>query len=190
MGDKILYNELSGEMINYLTILSGNDKKMNDLISKIYNYIEKNLKESYLIVYVTYSRIYFQITDLLLPKYVLLNNKEYSTNIYFSFEYEDVIQDNFKFMFDFILYELNEDNMNKLIILYKLKYIINQKIKNMYYSERNNDTYYIKTRSFGDIIYDFSIKTNGINDVYIKLNENEVKMNKLDDIIKIFNSYK
>ena len=60
----------------------------------------------------------------------------------------------------------------------------------MHYSEKHGDTYYIKTKSYGDTIHEFSIETPGINDVCIKLNGKEVTIDKIDDIVKTFNSYK
>ena len=187
MYDTKLKEPLSKELINILTILSGSVKSVNELIAEIYNCMEKKLSKSYLIVYVTCNSIYFKITDLLSPQCSLLSGEAYSTNIVFSFGYNKLNIDKSNFYFDSTLYKFNEDNLNKLIAVYNLKYDINQRIKNMHYSEKNSDMYYIKTKSFGDTIHEFSIETTGINDVYIKFNGKKVNIDKIDDIVKKFN---
>ena len=94
------------------------------------------------------------------------------------------------FDYNFKDYEFNDDNLSKIVKLYKDKYTINQKIQNMYYGSHDNGTYYVKSGSFGDPILEFEIKTNDLENVYIKFNNKMVNMDKLDWIIKSFNSYK
>ena len=79
--NKPLYDSL----INCLTIFSGHNTQINNLIEKVYNYINRFLPDTYLIVFVTYNQIYFQLIDKLFEKYVLLQNKAYTTNILFCF---------------------------------------------------------------------------------------------------------
>jgi C-terminal processing protease CtpA/Prc len=177
-------------MTNYLTIFSGNNITINNIIKKIYNYIKESLLDAYLIIFVTYHQIYFQIIDKLPEKYVLLQNKAYTTHILFRFQLDKLNNNKLIFEYNFIEYELNDDNLSKIVGLYKNKYIINQQIQNMYYSSQDNGTYYIKGRTFGEIILEFEIKTNGLEDVYINFNDRTVGIDKLDSIVKMFNKYR
>ncbi len=60
----------------------------------------------------------------------------------------------------------------------------------MYYRSHDNDTYYVKSGSFGEPILELKIKTNDLENIYIEFNNNIVNINKLDWIIQRFNSYK
>ena len=183
---KPLYDSL----INYLTIFSGHNINTNNLIEKIYNYINRILPDTYLIVFVTYNQIYFQLIDKLFEKYVLLQNKAYTTNILFCFHYNKLNNDKLMFDHNFKEYEFNDDNLSKIVKLYKDKYTINQQIQNMYYGSHDNGTYYVKSGSFGDPILELKIKTNDLDNVYIEFNNKIVNIDKLDWIIQTFNSYK
>lgn len=190
MAEKILNKLISDEMRNYLTIFSGHNINANNLIEKVYNYINKFLPDTYLIVIVTYNHIYFQLIDKLFEKYVLLQNKAYSTHVLFRFHYDKLNNNKLMFEYEFKEYEFNDDNLLKIIKLYKKKYIINQQIQNMYYTSHDNDSYYIKSCSFGDKIFELNIKTNDLENVCIEFNKKIVNKNKLDCIIQKFNSCK
>ena len=190
MAEKYLNKPLSDEMINYLTSFSGHNTHTNNLIEKVYNYIKKFLPDTYLIVFVTQYQIYFQLIDKLFEKYVLLQNKAYTTHILFRFHCDKLNNDKLMFDHNFKEYEFNDDNLSKIVKLYKNKYTINQQIQNMYYRSHDNGTYYVKSGSFGDPILKLEIKTNDLENVYIEFNNNIVNIDKLDWIIQRFNSYK
>ena len=184
--NKPLYDSL----LNCLTIFSGHNTQINNLIEKIYNYINRILPDAYLIVFVEHYQIYFQIIDKLFEKYVLLQNKAYTTHILFDFDYNKLNNDKLIFDYNFKEYELNDDNLSKIVKLYKDKYIINQQIQNMYYRSHDDGRYSIKSGSFGEPILELKIKTNDLENVYIEFNNKMVNIDKLDWIIKSFNSYK
>ena len=190
MAEKYLTKPLSDEMINYLTTFSGHNTLINNLIEKVYNYINRFLPDTYLIVFVTYNQIYFQLIDKLFEKYVLLQNKAYTTHILFSFHYSKLDNDKLMFNHNFKEYEFSDDNLSKIVKLYKDKYTINQQIQNMYYGSHDNGTYYVKSGSFGDTILEFEIKTNDLENVYIEFNDKTVNIDELDWIIQRFNSYR
>jgi len=190
MAEKYLNKPLSVEMINYLITFSGHNINTNNIIEKVYNYINIFLPDTYLIVFITYKQIYFQLIDKLFEKYVLLRNNPYTTHILFFFHYDKLNNNNLMFNHNFKEYEFNDDNLSKIIKLYKNKYIINQQIQNMYYTEHNNGIYSVKSGSFGDLISELKILTNDLENVYIKFNNNIVNIDNLDWIIQIFNSYK
>jgi len=190
MAEKILNKPLSDEMINYLTTFSGHNINTNNLIEKVYNYINKFLPDTYLIVIITYYQIYFQLIDKLFEKYVLLQNKAYTTSMLFCFHYDKLNNNKLMFEHESKEYEFNDDNLSKIIKLYKKKYTINQRIQNMYYTSFDNDSYYVKSGSFGDKIFELNIKTNDLENVYIEFNKKIVNINKLDWIIQRFNSCK
>ena len=141
-------------------------------------------------MFVTYNQIYFQLIDKLFEKYVLLQNKAYTTHILFSFHNNKLNNEKLMFNHNFKEYEFSDDNLSKIVKLYKDKYTINQQIQNMYYGSHDNGTYYVKSGSFGDPILEFEIKTNDLENVYIKFNNKIVNIDKLNEIIQRFNSYK
>ena len=190
MADKLLNKPLGDEMINYLTIFSGNNVNINNIIDKVYNYINTVLPEAYLVIFVTYNQIYFQIIDRLFEKYVLLQNKAYTTHILFCFHRNKLNNNKLMFEHKFKEYEFNDDNLSKIVGLYKNKYVINQQIQNMYYKSHDNGTYYIKGGSFGEPILEFEIKTNNLENVYIEFNNKTVSIDKIDNIVKMFNRYR
>jgi len=191
MAEDLLNKPISDATRNYLTTFSGNNLTINNIIEKIYNYINKVLPNAYLIIFVTYNYIYFQLIDKLFEKYVLFAaNKEYTTHILFRFQCDELDNDKLMFEYNFKEYEFNDENLSKIIRLYKNKYTINQQIKNMYYVEHDNGNYYIKCPTFGKTIIQLEIKTNNLENVYIEYNKKIVNINKLDNIIKNFNSYK
>jgi len=190
IAEDLLNKSISDGIINYLTIFSGNNITINNIIEKIYNCINKVLPNVYLIIFVTYNHIYFQLIDKLFEKYVLFANKEYTTHILFRFQCDELDYDKLVFEYNFKEYEFNDENLSKIIRLYKNKYTINQQIKNMYYVEHDNGNYYIKCPTFGKTILQFEIKTNNLENVYIEYNKKIVNINRLDNIIKNFNSYK
>jgi hypothetical protein len=190
MAKKLINKPLSNEMINYLTTFSGHNITINNIIDKVYNYINSGLSEAYLVIFVTYNQIYFQIIDRLFEKYVLLQNKAYTTHILFCFHHNKLNYNKLMFDYKFKEYEFNDDNLSKIVKLYKDKYAINQKIQNMYYKSHDNGTYYIKGGSFGEPILEFEIKTNNLENVYIEFNNNIVNIDKLDNIVKTFNMYR
>jgi hypothetical protein len=190
IAERYLNKPLNDKMTNYLTIFSGNNITINNIIEKVYNYIKESLPDAYLIIFVTYYQIYFQITDRLFEKYVFLQNEAYTTHILFCFHFDKLNINKLMFDYKFKEYELNNDNLSKIVKLYKDKYIINQQIQNMFYVEHHNGTYYIKSGSFGETILEFEIKTNGLEDVYIKFNDSIVSIDKLDSIVKMFNRYR
>jgi hypothetical protein len=106
-------------MINYLTTFSGHNINTNNLIEKVYNYINKFLPDTYLIVIVTYYQIYFQLIDKLFEKYVLLQNKAYTTSMLFCFHYDKLNNNKLMFEHESKEYEFNDDNLSKIIKLYK-----------------------------------------------------------------------
>lgn len=190
MTEQYLNKPLSDEMINYLTTFSGHNINANNLIEKVYNYINEFLPDTYLIVFVAHYQIYFELIDELSDKYVLSHNKAYITSMLFCFDYDKLNNDKLMFNYDCKKYEFNNENLFKIIKLYKKKYTINQQIQNMYYSSHENERYYIKSLSFGEIIYAFEIKTDNLEDVYIEFNNEKVNIDELDWIIQIFNSCK
>jgi hypothetical protein len=188
IAEKYLNKPMTDEMTNYLTIFSGNDVAINNIIEKVYSCINKIVPEAYLIVFITYNQIYFQIIDKLFEKYVLLSNKAYTTHILFCIQRSNINKNVFEH--EFKEYELNDENLFKIAKLYKNKYAINQRIQNMYYDSHDNGAYYIKGGSFGDPILEFELETNGLKDVYIKFNGEPADIAKLDNIVKMFNMYK
>ncbi len=60
----------------------------------------------------------------------------------------------------------------------------------MYYGSHDDGTYYVKSGSFGDPILEFEIKTNDLENVYLKFNNKKVNIDKLNEIILMFNLYK
>ena len=190
MAEDLLNKPISDGTINYLTTFSGNNKTINNIIEKIYNYINKSLPNAYLIIFITYNHIYFQLIDKLFEKYVLFANKEYTTHILFRFQCDELDYDKLKFEYNFKEYEFNDENLSKIIRLYKNKYTINQQIKNMYYVEHDNGNYYIKCPTFGKTILQFEIKTNNLENVYIEFNNKTVSIDKIDNIVKMFNRYR
>lgn len=190
MAEDYLNKPLSDRLINCLTIFSGHNTQINNLIEKIYNYINRILPDAYLIVFVEHYQIWFQIIDKLFEKYILLQNKAYTTHILFCVYYDKL--NNEKLMFEHNLkeYEFNDDNLSKIVKLYKDKYKINQKIQNMYYGSHDDGTYYVKSGSFGAPILEFEIKTNDLENVYIEFNNKKVNIDKLNEIIQMFNLYK
>ena len=185
-----LNKPLSDSLINCLTTFSGHNTQINNIIEKVYNYINRILPDAYLIVFVEHYQIYFQIIDKLFEKYILLRNKAYTTHILFCFHYNKLNNDKLMFNHNFKEYEFSDDNLSKIVKLYKDKYTINQQIQNMYYGSHDDGTYYVKSGSFGDPILEFEIKTNDLENVYIKFNNTTVNIDKLDWIIQTFNSYK
>jgi len=194
-AEKYLNKPLSNETINHLKNFSGHNIHINNLIEKIYSYINSRLPDTYLIVFITYRQIYFQLTDKFFEKYILLQNKAYTTHLLFSFCYDkyndDMFSQNFiMFDYNFKEYELNEENLSKIIELYKNKYIITQQIQNMFYRSHDDGIYYVKSGSFGDTILEFTIKTNNLENVYIEFNNEIVGIDKLNSIVQMFNLYK
>lgn len=189
-AEEYLNKPLHDIMKNYLTTFSGHNTQTNNLIEKIYNYINRILPDAYLIIFVTYNQIYFQLIDKLFEKYILLQNKAYTTHISFRFHYNKLNNEKLMFDYNFKEYEFNDDNLSKIVKLYKNKYTINQQIQNMYYGSHDDGTYYVKSGSFGDTILEFEIKTNDLENVYIEFNNKIVNIDKLDWIIQRFNSYK
>jgi len=191
LSEKECLNEpLYDSLINCLTIFSGHNTQINNLIENIYNYINRILPDAYLIVFVEHYLISFQIIDKLFEKYILLRNKAYTTHILFRFHYNKLNNDKLMFNYEFKDYEFNDDNLSKIVKLYKNKYTINQQIQNMYYGSHDDGTYYVKSGSFGDPILKFKIKTNDLENVYIEFNNKIVNIDKLNMIIQMFNSYK
>jgi hypothetical protein len=96
-----MHEPLYDSLINCLTIFSGHNTQINNLIEKIYNYINQILPDAYLIVFVRHYQIYFQIIDKLFEKYTLLQNKAYTTYILFCFHYNKLNNDKLMFYYNF-----------------------------------------------------------------------------------------
>ena len=179
--------ELNDRKINLLTALSGADEKINNLIETIYKYI---LPDSYLIVFITEYRIYFNITDILLPKYVLCSYKPFSTNTLISFACTDLIENKYQFSLKFNNYELNDNNLIKVINLYKKHRLITEAIKGMYYTETDGESYYIKSGSFGDVYHELQIKYDSIDNLTIMLDSKVIDEKQLPSVVSLFNLYR
>ena len=191
MAKEYLARPLTNQMINYLRTFSGHDQVINNIIDKVYNYVNKFSPNphTHIIIFVTYNHIYFQLTDRLFEKYVLFHNKPYTTHILFGFQF-DKLNNELVFEYNNKKYPLDDINLSKIVSLYKNKYIINQQIQNMYYVEHSNGIYYIKGMGFGETILKLEVKTNDLENVYIKYNNKQVDISRLDNIVKNFNLYK